>query len=62
MEFLGKFFSTVRLSWKLWLVSIAIGLVSWPLAVIGKYIPVPKTPFAKFFVKPFQQRRGARNS
>ncbi|RVW83719.1 Calcium-transporting ATPase 9, plasma membrane-type [Vitis vinifera] len=57
IEFLGKFTSTVKLSWKLWMVSLAIGLVSWPLAIIGKLIPVPETPFAKFFTKPFQQRR-----
>ncbi|KAI3513987.1 hypothetical protein L1887_12285 [Cichorium endivia] len=34
--FLGKFTTTVRLSWQLWLFSIAIGFISWPLAVIGK--------------------------
>ncbi|URD91579.1 Cation transporting ATPase, C-terminus, partial [Musa troglodytarum] len=28
IEFLGKFTSTVRLSWKLWLVSVAIAFVS----------------------------------
>lgn len=26
MEFLGKFTSTVRLDWKLWLLSLAMGL------------------------------------
>ncbi|KAK4748305.1 hypothetical protein SAY87_014891 [Trapa incisa] len=57
IEFLGKFTSTVRLSWSLWLVSIAIGLVSWPLAVVGKLIPVPETPLAKYFIKPFQHLR-----
>ncbi|WOK95006.1 calcium-transporting ATPase 8, plasma membrane-type-like [Canna indica] len=31
IQFLGKFTSTVRLSWKLWLVSIAIALVRWVL-------------------------------
>ncbi|CAH1432573.1 unnamed protein product [Lactuca virosa] len=36
--FLGKFTATVRLSWQLWLVSIAIGFISWPLAVIGKFL------------------------
>ncbi|XP_022854989.1 calcium-transporting ATPase 8, plasma membrane-type-like [Olea europaea var. sylvestris] len=49
--FLGKFASTVRLSWKLWLVSIAIGAISWPLAVIGKLIPVPNRPFSEFCTK-----------
>ncbi|WOL13466.1 calcium-transporting ATPase 10, plasma membrane-type-like isoform X2 [Canna indica] len=49
VEFLGKFTSTVRLNWKLWLVSIAIGVVSWPLAVLGKLVPVPETPFGEYF-------------
>ncbi|RRT35440.1 hypothetical protein B296_00057585 [Ensete ventricosum] len=67
IEFLGKFTSTVRLSWKLWLVSIAIAFasvyvsrqmfmedmlpddfwahfLSWPLALVGKLLPVPTTP------------------
>ncbi|KAK9055270.1 hypothetical protein SSX86_026352 [Deinandra increscens subsp. villosa] len=48
--FLGKFTSTVRLSWQLWLVSIAIGFVSWPLAIVGKLIPVSERPFADYFV------------
>ncbi|KAI3775302.1 hypothetical protein L1987_49873 [Smallanthus sonchifolius] len=47
--FLGKFTTTVRLSWQLWLVSIVIGLVSWPLAVVGKLIPVSKRPFSEYF-------------
>ncbi|XP_074572932.1 calcium-transporting ATPase 5, plasma membrane-type-like [Curcuma longa] len=49
IEFLGKFTSTVRLNWKLWLVSIAISFVSWPLALVGKLIPVPSTPFGEYF-------------
>ncbi|KAK3007639.1 hypothetical protein RJ639_013107 [Escallonia herrerae] len=56
--FLGKFTSTVRLSWKLWLVSIAIGIISWPLAVIGKLIPVPERPFSEFFKR--KSRRSSR--
>ncbi|KAK9269323.1 hypothetical protein L1049_001094 [Liquidambar formosana] len=55
IEFLGKFASTVRLNWKQWLVSIAIGFMSWPLAVIGKLIPVPETPFHKFLTRRFHQ-------
>ncbi|VFQ77400.1 unnamed protein product [Cuscuta campestris] len=47
--FLGKFTSTVRLSWKLWLVSVAIGFISWPLAALGKMIPVPDMPFSETF-------------
>lgn len=62
IEFLGKFTTTVRLNWKLWLLSIAIGLFSWPLAVIGKFIPVPKTPLSKMLRKPFQRCRTARNA
>lgn len=31
IQFLGKFFKTVRLDWRLWLVSVAIGLVRYAL-------------------------------
>ncbi|KAL1541478.1 Calcium-transporting ATPase 10, plasma membrane-type [Salvia divinorum] len=55
--FLGKFATTVRLSWKLWLVSIAIGSISWPLAAIGKLIPVPETPLGESFSKKFRRQR-----
>ncbi|KAK7325335.1 hypothetical protein VNO77_29497 [Canavalia gladiata] len=48
IEFLGKFTTTVRLDWKLWLASICIGFVSWPLAIVGKFIPVPKTPLSRY--------------
>lgn len=60
VEFLGKFASTVGLSWKLWLVCIAIGFISWPLAAVGKQIPVPKTPLSKYF-KCRRFRRNSRN-
>ncbi|XP_074564256.1 calcium-transporting ATPase 5, plasma membrane-type-like [Curcuma longa] len=49
VEFLGQFTKTVRLNWKLWFVSIAIAIISWPLAVLGKLIPVPSTPFSEYF-------------
>ncbi|KAL1532694.1 Calcium-transporting ATPase 8, plasma membrane-type [Salvia divinorum] len=49
--FLGKFTSTVRLSWKLWLVSLAIGFISWPLAMVGKLVPVPERNFSEYFRK-----------
>nr|CAB3485681.1 unnamed protein product [Digitaria exilis] len=49
VEFLGKFASTVKLSWQLWLVSIGLAFFSWPLALVGKLIPVPKRPFGEFF-------------
>ncbi|KAI7748740.1 hypothetical protein M8C21_027369 [Ambrosia artemisiifolia] len=51
--FLGKFTTTVRLSWQLWLVSIVIGVISWPLAVVGKLIPVPERPFADYLINIF---------
>lgn len=60
--FLGKFTKTVRLSWQLWLLSICIGLFSWPLAMIGKLIPVPKTPICKVFRRQLQRLRPVRNS
>ncbi|XP_031480261.1 calcium-transporting ATPase 5, plasma membrane-type-like isoform X2 [Nymphaea colorata] len=49
VEFLGKFASTVKLTWQLWLASIAIGFLSWPLAFLGKLVPVPSEPFAEYF-------------
>jgi len=49
IEFLGKFTKTVKLNWSMWLISIIIGLLSWPLAAIGKLIPVPETPLISFF-------------
>ncbi|CAD6262405.1 unnamed protein product [Miscanthus lutarioriparius] len=49
VEFLGKFASTVKLSWQLWLVSIGLAFFSWPLAFVGKFIPVPRRPFREFF-------------
>ncbi|XP_024969882.1 calcium-transporting ATPase 9, plasma membrane-type [Cynara cardunculus var. scolymus] len=55
IQFLGKFTSTVRLDWSLWVVSIVIGIFSWPLAIVGKLIPVPQTPLARVFSKPYQR-------
>ncbi|KAG5594187.1 hypothetical protein H5410_035419 [Solanum commersonii] len=55
--FLGKFTSTVRLSWQLWLVSIVIGVISWPLAVLGKLIPVSEKPFGEYFSGKLLKRR-----
>ncbi|GKV26720.1 hypothetical protein SLEP1_g35968 [Rubroshorea leprosula] len=52
IQFLGKFTSTVRLDWKLWLASLGIGFFSWPLAVVGKLIPVPNSPFGVCLIKP----------
>ncbi|KAM0026524.1 putative P-type Ca(2+) transporter [Helianthus debilis subsp. tardiflorus] len=43
VEFLGTFASTVPLDWQLWLLSVVIGLVSMPIAVVLKCIPVEQT-------------------
>ncbi|KAI8562324.1 hypothetical protein RHMOL_Rhmol03G0028100 [Rhododendron molle] len=48
VEFLGDFASTVPLSWQFWLLSIGLGAVSMPIAVVLKCIPVEKgTPSPK---------------
>ncbi|XP_076942430.1 calcium-transporting ATPase 9, plasma membrane-type-like [Bidens hawaiensis] len=61
IQFLGKFTSTVRLGWNLWVVSISIAVFSWPLAMVGKLIPVPRTPLARVFSKPYQRCIASRN-
>ncbi|CAH9078633.1 unnamed protein product [Cuscuta europaea] len=64
INFLGKFTSTVRLNWKLWLVSLAIGFMSWPLAMVGKLIPVPRTPLSEIisnFFRCSKNRKGEMN-
>jgi Ca2+-transporting ATPase len=40
VEFLGAFASTVPLNWQFWLLSVLIGAISMPIAVILKCIPV----------------------
>ncbi|KAJ6381172.1 hypothetical protein OIU77_029958 [Salix suchowensis] len=55
IEFVGKFTSTVRLNWKQWLISAVIAFISWPLAAVGKLIPVPQTPLHKFFTRIFHR-------
>ncbi|CAK9325849.1 unnamed protein product [Citrullus colocynthis] len=57
IEFLGKFTSTVRLNWKYWIISIIIGVISWPLALLGKFIPVPETPFHVLIIRMFRKRQ-----
>ena len=42
VELLGAFASTVPLSWELWGLSVLIGFVSMPVAVVLKFIPVHK--------------------
>ncbi|KAG0585877.1 hypothetical protein KC19_2G046200 [Ceratodon purpureus] len=49
VEFAGDFASTVGLNWKMWLLCIVLGSVSWPLAAAVKYIPVPDAPFSTYF-------------
>ncbi|XP_074280695.1 calcium-transporting ATPase 10, plasma membrane-type-like [Silene latifolia] len=61
VEFLGKFASTVKLNWQLWLVCIAIGFVGWPLAFVGKFIPVPETPLSKYFKFRRNRQRSSRS-
>jgi Ca2+-transporting ATPase len=46
VEFLGKFASTTKLNWKQWLICVGIGVISWPLALVGKFIPVPAAPIS----------------
>ncbi|KAL6292508.1 hypothetical protein ACE6H2_000650 [Prunus campanulata] len=57
VEFLGKFTKTVKLKWNHWLISVVIAFISWPLAVVGKLIPVPETPLFKYFTRGFHRRR-----
>ncbi|KAJ7534406.1 hypothetical protein O6H91_13G093000 [Diphasiastrum complanatum] len=45
VEFLGKLANTTPLNLQLWGVSLLIGAVSVPIAVIGKFVSVPSKPF-----------------
>ncbi|KAF7806692.1 calcium-transporting ATPase 8, plasma membrane-type-like [Senna tora] len=56
IEFLGKFTKTVRLNWKQWIISVVIGFIGWPLAVVGKTIPVPETSINEYFKRCFRGR------
>ncbi|KAL9224728.1 hypothetical protein vseg_000737 [Gypsophila vaccaria] len=49
IEFLGSFMSTVKLNWKFWIIGIVIGFIGWPLAALGKLIPVSRTPLSEYF-------------
>lgn len=57
VEFLNKFASTVKLSWQYWLISIAIGFLSWPIAFLVKFIPVPKKPILLTKKRRIRRRR-----
>ncbi|RXH71477.1 hypothetical protein DVH24_018832 [Malus domestica] len=59
VEFLGKFTKTKPLTWNLWLISAVIAFISWPLAVLGKLIPVPETPLFKYFTRMIPGRRNS---
>ncbi|CAM6095891.1 unnamed protein product [Calypogeia fissa] len=45
VQFLKKFATTHALTWEQWLICVAIGLVSWPLALLLKFIPVREKPY-----------------
>jgi len=49
VEFAGKIASTTPLDWKKWILCIVIGFISWPLAAIVKFIPVPEKHFFDYF-------------
>ncbi|XP_045807063.1 calcium-transporting ATPase 9, plasma membrane-type-like isoform X2 [Trifolium pratense] len=62
IEFLGKFTTTVRLNSMQWLACLCIGLFSWPLAILGKLIPVPKTPLSRCVLKVFRRLKKSRTA
>ncbi|KAG0623275.1 hypothetical protein M758_3G161600 [Ceratodon purpureus] len=45
VQFLNRFAQTVKLEAKWWGLCIAIGFISWPVAAIFKFVPVPKKQF-----------------
>ncbi|PRQ51923.1 putative calcium-transporting ATPase [Rosa chinensis] len=57
IQFLGTFTKTVVLDWKQWLICFGIAIISWPLAIVGKLIPVPETPFSQYCRRAFQPCR-----
>ncbi|KAG6541125.1 hypothetical protein Mapa_017496 [Marchantia paleacea] len=48
VEFAGVFASTCHLRWDRWLICVALGLFSWPLAVVVKLFPVPEKPYVSY--------------
>ncbi|KAG5123848.1 hypothetical protein JHK82_030585 [Glycine max] len=40
VEFLNKFANTERLTWEQWCVCVAIGVLSWPIGLLVKCLPV----------------------
>ena len=59
VEFLNSFASTVKLSWKYWLISIGIGSVSWPIAFAAKFVPIPERPILYMGMSRIRGRRRA---
>ncbi|TVU17544.1 hypothetical protein EJB05_33587, partial [Eragrostis curvula] len=51
VEVLAKFIGTQRLSREQWGVCGVIGIMSWPIALVVKFIPVPVKPFHEFLPK-----------
>ncbi|KAL5056737.1 hypothetical protein RYX36_028341 [Vicia faba] len=45
-----------------WLACLCIGLFSWPLAIIGKLIPVSKTPWSRRVVRAFRRMKKTRTA
>ncbi|GAU34843.1 hypothetical protein TSUD_259230, partial [Trifolium subterraneum] len=62
IEFLGKFTTTVKLNSMQWVACLCIGLFSWPLAILGKLIPVPKTPLSRCVLKVFRRLKKSRTA
>ena len=52
IHFAGDFAQTTRLQWQYWVISIIIGLVSFPIAFFVKFIPVPASPPLLEFILP----------
>ncbi|TVU17570.1 hypothetical protein EJB05_33614, partial [Eragrostis curvula] len=51
VEMLAKFVGTQRLSWAQWGVCGVIAIMSWPIAWVVKFIPVPDKPFHEILPK-----------
>ncbi|XP_031287130.1 calcium-transporting ATPase 12, plasma membrane-type-like [Pistacia vera] len=51
VEFLKKFADTERLTWKQWLICIAIAAATWPIGWVVKLIPVTEKPFFSYLNK-----------
>ncbi|CAM6016725.1 unnamed protein product, partial [Sphagnum balticum] len=48
VEFAGNFTSTVGLDWQMWILCLVLGVISMPLAMLIKLIPVPDAPFITY--------------